>query len=235
MKKSYGTVEAISGNMISVLCEGTIMQNEVGFVLVRDERLRAEVIRVRDNTAYMQVFESTQGLKVGDRLEFSGEMLSVELGPGLLGQVFDGLQNSLPMLAEKSGYFLRRVEHREALNPDFNLHFTPAVKMKDKVFAGMPLGSVPEGIFSHYIMVPFYLNGIFTVVEAAKEGDYGVKDVVCRLEGEDKEIVEVRMVFHWPVKIPISAYAQKYLPKESLTTQNRIIDPFFPIAKGGTY
>ncbi len=233
---TYGYIDAINGNMISVVFEGNVIQNEVGYVLSQKERLKAEVIKIGKNKAYMQVFESTKGLKVGDKVEFSGEMLSVQLGPGLLGQIFDGLQNPLPKIAQQFGFFLQRGLSVEALDSNKKWHFTPLDEVnKTRVYKGYPLGYVKEGIFNHFIMVPFNLNDEYTVEYIAPQGDYTIKDTIARLRNSRNEEIELNMVFTWPVKIPLQAYKEKYIPKEPLVTRTRIIDTFFPIAKGGTY
>ncbi len=158
-KKRIGRVIKVNANMVTAQVEGNIIQNEVAYIIHGQERLKAEVIRVRQNRAEMQVYESTQGLKTGEVVEFSSELLSVELGPGLLGQIFDGLQNPLPALAEKCGFFLKRGVYLEALPDETQWDFTPLVKPGTKVLAGSWLGFVPEKTFKHYIMVPFDLAG----------------------------------------------------------------------------
>ena len=148
-------VVGVNGNMVTVEFTDEVMQNEVAYVHVEGKRLKSEVIRVRGNRADLQVFESTSGLKVGDGVEFTGELLSVELGPGLLKQVYDGLQNPLNLLAEQSGFFLQRGVYLRALNRETKWPWTPLAKPGDTVRAGDRIGSVPEGIITHYIMVPF--------------------------------------------------------------------------------
>ena len=120
-----GQVIGINGNMVSVRTDGDVIMNEVGYILLGDKRLKSEVIRIRGDVAQMQVFEITKGIGIGDDVEFSGEMLAVELGPGLLGQVYDGLQNPLPELAEQAGYFLERGIYLDALERDRKWVFTP--------------------------------------------------------------------------------------------------------------
>ena len=235
MNQKLGKITGINGNMLTVVFDGSIVQNEVGYALRDGERLKSEVIRIQGNNAFLQVFESTKGLKIGDGVEFTGELLSVQLGPGLLTQQFDGLQNPLPVLAEKYGYFLRRGIEIDALDPQKKWHFTPIVKKGDIVFKGLPLGHVPESIFKHYIMVPFNLQGEYTVESIVEEGDYTVNDTIARVKDNRGSILELTMVFDWPVKIPITAYKQRLLPVETLITKARIIDTFFPVAKGGTY
>ncbi|MDD3296289.1 MAG: V-type ATP synthase subunit A [Candidatus Omnitrophica bacterium] len=231
-----GYIQSIQGNMITVHFEEDVLQNEVGYVICGKEKLMAEVIRISDNTAYMQVFEDTKGVKVGDRIEFSLTMLSVKLGPGLLGQVYDGLQNPLPELAKKFGFFLPRGIQLDALNSGAKWHFFPLIKTgKKTVSSAEPLGYVQEGIFKHYIMVPFDLTGEYSVEKIASEGDYTIKDTIAILRDSRGNNIKVGMAFDWPIKIPIKAYRQKLTPKEPLTTKIRIIDTFFPVAKGGTY
>ena len=235
MKEKIGTITGINGNMLTVAFEGAITQNEVGFANHGEELLKSEVIRVQDNLAFLQVFESTKGLKIGDSVGFTDAMLSVRLGPGLLMQIYDGLQNPLPLLAEKHGFFLPRGVVLESLDSDQKWHFTPKVKKGDRVRAGYSLGHVPETQFEHQIMVPFDFQGTFTVESIVKEGDYKPKDTIAELKDEKGAKVAVTMQFDWPVKIPITAFKKKRMPVDPLVTKVRIIDTFFPIAKGGTY
>lgn len=235
MREEIGLITGINGNMISVTFEDNILQNEVGYVVLGEERLMSEVIKITGNTAYLQVFESTKGIKVGDRVEFSGQMLSVQLGPGLLGQIYDGLQNPLVELAEKYGFFLKRGVYEEALDSQKQWNFNPLVKKGDSVRAGEFLGYVPEGIFKHFIMVPFALPGEYSVRSIAAKGKYKIKDTIVSLRDDKGDSIELSMVFNWPVKTPIKAYQEKVPPGESLVTRVRIIDTLFPIAKGGTY
>ena len=154
-EKRQGKILGINGNMVIVEFDDYVVQNEVAFILHKDEALKSEVIRVRGNKAELQIYEDTKGLKVGEKVEFTGELLSVELGPGLLGQIFDGLQNPLPQLAEKSGFFLKRGVYLEALPDESEWEFTPVAKKGDTVRSGDKIGFVYEGIFKHWIMVPF--------------------------------------------------------------------------------
>ncbi len=235
MSKNKGKITGISGNMVTVSVSGRIMQNEVAYIIKGKERLKSEIVRIGDGVAFMQVFEDTKGLKVGDNVEFSGELLSVALGPGLLGQVYDGLQNPLPDLAEEFGFFLPRGVEFKALDDDKKWEFEPEVKKGDTVIQGMPLGHVPEGIFKHHIMVPFDFPGEYTVEEISKKGKYKITDTIAKLKDENGDVHKVTMTFNWPVKIPIAAYRNKIVPENPLTTSTRIIDTFFPVAKGGTF
>ena len=199
-----------------------------------DTRLKGEVIRINGNIASLQVYEMTTGVAVGDEVEFSGELLSVELGPGLLSQVYDGLQNPLPELADKCGFFLQRGVYLDAI-PERDWHFTPAVKKGDKVSAGDTLGTVPEGVFTHHIMVPFDVSGQWTVDSVVAEGDYNVRSEIAVISDESGEKKSLSMVFEWPVKKAIKCYEERLMPDEPMVTKIRIIDTFLPVAKGGTY
>lgn len=234
-KKNMGQITGINGNMITVAFQESIVQNEVGYVLVEGQRLKAEVIKISGDIAFMQVYEITKGLKVGDEVEFSAELLSVKLGPGMLTSVYDGLQNPLPDLAEEHGFFLPRGVVLSPIDEEKSWHFTPTVEKGDVVYKGSPVGWVPEGIFEHKIMVPFDFNDEYTVESVKSEGDYKVTDPVAVIKSSKGESFTLTMVFSWPVKIPITAYAKKLVPKEPMVTKVRIVDTFFPVAKGGTY
>ena len=230
-----GRIKGVNGNLVTVEFDTAVMQNEVAYAIIGDKRLKGEVIRVRGNRADLQIYESTAGLKVDDPVEFSGDMLCVALGPGLLTKVYDGLQNPLNLLAEKAGFFLQRGLYLDALDMESMWDFTPIAKPGDKVVAGDYLGSVPEGIFTHYIMVPFRFSGTWEVLSVAPAGSRKITDPVARLRGEDGEERDVTMVQYWPVKLPISCYREKLLPTRTLITQQRTIDTFFPVATGGTF
>jgi len=233
--KRTGVIARINGNMVSVDFDSFVIQNEVAYIIHKEERLKAEVIRVRAKTAEMQVFESTVDLKVGDKVEFSEELLSVELGPGLLGQIFDGLQNPLPLLAQKCGFFLKRGIYLKALAEEQEWEFTPLVKPGDKIRSGERVGFVPEKIFKHFIFAPFSLAGILEVSDVAKKGKYNLKEPLAKVKDAEGRQTNVFLSQNWPVKIPIGAYQEKLKPKEPLVTKMRLIDSLFPVALGGTY
>lgn len=235
MTDTKGTVVAVNGNMIGVKFDGIVALNEVGFVHVGDKQLKSEVIRIRGNVAQLQVFEITKGIEVGDAVQFTGGLLSVELGPGLLGQIYDGLQNPLPELAEKAGYFLERGVYITPLDNARKWDFTPVAKPGDKVVRADTLGTVPEGTFVHRIMVPFGMYETYTVKSIKPAGGYVLKDTIAELEDEKGNVIPVGMSFHWPVKRAIDCYAERLKPTQTLTTKVRTIDTFFPVAKGGTY
>ena len=235
MDKVTGFVTGVNGNLVAATFSGSVRKNEVGYVQVGDDRLKGEVIRVNGDTASMQIYEMTNGIQVGDRVELSGELMSVELGPGLLTQVFDGLQNPLPELAQQCGFFLQRGVYLDPI-PNKDWEFTPLVKPGDHVSAGDAVGSVPEGLFTHLIMVPFGLKDEGWRVKSVREkGVYNVRDTVAVLENDNGEEKELTMVFSWPVKQPIRCYEERLRPDETLVTKLRSIDTFLPVAKGGTF
>lgn len=233
---SIGKIIGVNGNLIRVAFTDPVVQNEVAYAkLAQGTKLKSEVIRIRGNYAELQVYEDTTGLKAGDEVEFTGELLSVELGPGLLGQVFDGLQNPLHRLAEKSGFFLKRGEYLDPLLRDRKWTFTPVAKVGDKLSAAETLGIVPEGIFKHRIMVPFNIRGTVTVEKIIPAGDHIITDTVAVLKDEEGKLMEVSMIQKWPVRMPIKNYVERLRPTQPMVTQQRIIDTFFPVARGGTY
>ncbi len=235
MSVSKGTVVGINGNMVSVKVEGNVSLNEVAYILLGKTRVKSEVIRIRGDIVSMQAFEMTGGIGVGDEVEFTGEMLSVELGPGLLGQVYDGLQNPLPELAEKCGFFLERGEYIKAL-PKSSWDFTPSVKKGDTLQPADSIGSVPEGIFDHKIMVPFNLpKGEYTVKSIVKKGSYSNDETIAVITDSEGNDHDLTMIFTWPVKKAISLYEERLKPVEPMITKVRLIDTFLPVAKGGTY
>ena len=172
--KRQGKIAGISGNMVIVEFTDYAVQNEVAYIVHGEERLKSEVIRIKGNKAELQVYEDTKGLKVGETVEFTDELLSVELGPGLLGQIFDGLQNPLPQLAEQCGFFLKRGVYLEALPDEAQWEFTPSAKKGDTVKSGDKLGFVKEGIFKHWIMAPFILKGELKIESIADKGRYAM-------------------------------------------------------------
>ena len=235
MSENIGKIIGVNGNLLKVEFETSVIQNEVAYACVGDLKLKAEVIRVRGNNAELQVFEDTVGMKVGDTVEFTGNLLAVELGPGLLTQVFDGLQNPLPALAEECGFFLQRGKYLPPLPRDTKWAYTPKLKKGDIVVAGDTIGTVPEGMFEHRIMVPFNLRGKWTVEKVTAAGEYTVEEVVAVIKDDKGNSKECTIMQLWPVKMPIKAYSERLRPTESMATKMRTIDTFFPVAKGGTF
>ncbi len=230
-------IEAADGNV-------GLMKNEVVFIRPSREgesnaRLKGEVLRVQGYRADVQVFEDTGGIAVGDTVEQSGEMLSVALGPGLLGQVYDGLQNPLEQLALQAGFFLPRGTHLPALGGTTQWSFTPVVRMGETVRAGDTLGTVQEGRFTHRIMVPFDARGDWRV-SWIQEGSFGVDVPVARLSDDSGQQRPVTLSQRWPVRVPLPSrllkanLSERLHPERPLTTTIRVIDTFFPIAVGGT-
>ncbi len=235
MTKNKGKVASINGNLVSVEFDGNVSMNEICFVKVGDTALKSEVIRIRGNVAQVQVYEMTDGIKCGDTVEFTGDMLSAELGPGLLGQIYDGLQNPLPVLAKQAGWFLERGVYADGLDAEKKWEFTPTAKIGDVVRAGEYIGTVPEGPFTHKIFVPFYLLGNYTVKSIVQKGEYTVRETVAVVTDERGREIPVSMSFKWPVKRAVKCYSERLAPVETMETKVRLIDSFFPVAKGGTY
>jgi V/A-type H+-transporting ATPase subunit A len=232
---SHGRIVKINSNMVTVIFDSPVMQNEVAYIRHGEERLKSEIIRVRGNLAEVQVYEATGGLKIGEEVEFTGELLSIELGPGMLGQIFDGLQNPLPEIADLCGFFLQRGIYIKALSETKTWDFTPVAKTGDRVRAGDKIGFVEEKLFRHYCMVPFSLAGNYEVVSIENAGTYTIRQAVARVKDQNGAIHPVYLSQTWPVKIPIQAYSERLKPKEPLVTKMRLIDSLFPVARGGTY
>ncbi len=245
---STGKIVGVNGNMITVRFEGAVAQNEVGYARCGDKRLMAEIVRVRGERCDMQVFDATSDLAIGDEVEFSGELLAAELGPGMLAQVYDGLQNPLAELAEEAAkisedasFFLQRGMYLPGLPRDVKWDFHPTAEVGGRVQAGDALGWVTEGIFDnktmpgHKIMAPFALRGTWTVKSIAPEGDYTVTEDIAVLADELGREMKVQMMQRWPVKVPVKCFAERLAPTETLATSVRTIDTFFPVAVGGTY
>jgi len=235
MTENTGKVVSINGNLVAVEFDGNVSMNEICYVKVDGKALKSEVIRIRGNVAQIQVYEMTGGIKCGDEVEFSGDMLSAELGPGLLGQVYDGLQNPLPLLAEQAGWFLERGIYVDALNSEKKWEFTPTAKPGATLRAGEYIGTVPEGPFTHKILIPFYLLGNYTLKSIAEKGEYTVKDTIAVITDERGREIPISMSFKWPVKRAVKCYSERLAPVETMETKVRLIDSFFPVAKGGTY
>ncbi len=235
MTQNTGKVVSINGNLLSVSFDGSVSMNEICYVKVDDTALKSEVIRIKGNIAQIQVYEMTDGIKCGDEVEFTGDMLSAELGPGLLGQVYDGLQNPLPVLAEQAGWFLERGIYADGLDAEKKWEFTPTAKVGDVLRAGEYIGTVPEGPFTHKIFIPFYLLGSYTLKSIKEKGSYTVREPVAVITDERGRDIDVTMSFKWPVKRAIRCYSERLAPVETMETKVRLIDSFFPVAKGGTY
>ena len=229
--KTTGKVTGIVSNLVTVTVDGPVAENELCHIDLSGTKLLAEVIKVNGDKASVQVFESTRGLRNGDKVEFLGRMLEVTLGPGLLSSIYDGLQNDLTTM---EGVFLKRGEYTEALSHDKLWSFTPIAKAGDKVIAADWLGEVKEGWLPHKIMVPFSFKGEYTVKEVAPAGDYNIDEVIAVLTDASGEDLKVTMTQKWPVKVAIKNYREKPRPRRIMETGVRVIDTFDPIAEGGT-
>ena len=233
------TVTAVNGNIVSIeVPDGNIVKNEVAYVLLGDKRLKSEVLRVYGNEADLQVFEDTEGVKVGDHVELTHRMLSASLGPGLLGTVFDGLQNPLETLANRDGFFLKRGHYADALDRQHKWSFVPIRRTGDRLRAGDVLGTVQERGIDHKIMVPFDLVGKAELTWI-QGGSFVIDEPIARiLDGQDERPLTMRQ--EWPVRVPLPAdllmrhLVERKYPTEPLVTTIRTIDTFFPIARGGT-
>ena len=226
-----GTVSGVIANMVTLVVDGPVAQNEICYISTGGDRLMAEVIKVVGIQVYVQVFESTRGLKVGAEAEFTGHMLEVTLGPGMLSKNYDGLQNDLDKM---EGVFLKRGQYTYPLDKDKKWHFVPLVKAGDRVEAAAWLGKVEENFQPLKIMVPFAQKGVCTVKSIVPEGDYTIEDIVAVLVAGDGSEVKVNMIQKWPVKRAMTNYKEKPRPFKLLETGVRVIDTVNPIVEGGT-
>ena len=226
-----GTVKGVIANMVTLGVDGPVSQGEICYIETGGDRLMAEVIKVVGSDVYVQVFESTRGLKVGAPADFTGHMLEVKLAPGMLSKNFDGLQNDLDKM---EGVFLKRGQYTNPLDEDRIWDFEPLAKVGDEVQASDWLGKVEENSQPLKIMVPFQMEGKATVKQIAAAGQYKITDTIAVLVKENGEEVKVDMIQHWPVKFAMTNYKQKPRPFKLLETGVRTIDTFNPIVEGGT-
>jgi V/A-type H+-transporting ATPase subunit A len=234
------TVTGVAGNILAIETPtGQLMKNEVAYVCLGDERLKAEVLQISGKTAELQVFEETEGIRIGTRVELTGQMLSIALGPGLLGSIYDGLQIPLYDMAEQNGFFLKRGATLDPFDADQRWAFHPACRVGDQLQAGMVLGTVTEQNIKHQIMVPFDEPGKVEVLEI-REGEFRVTNRVARVRDTQGNERPLSMVQQWPVRNPLAGtllrqrVIERLYPADLLVTTQRMIDTFFPIAKGGT-
>ena len=226
-----GTVSGVIANMVTLTVDGPVAQGEICYIETGGDRLMAEVIKVVGANVYVQVFESTRGLKVGSPAEFTGHMLEVKLAPGMLSKNFDGLQNDLDKM---DGVFLKRGQYTDPLDDERVWDFTPIAKVGDTVMAADWLGEVEENSQKLKIMVPFQLEGTATIKKIVSAGQYKIKDVIAVIVDENGNETEVNMIQHWPVKFAMTNYKQKPRPFKLLETGVRTIDTMNPIVEGGT-
>ena len=226
-----GTVSGVIANMVTLVVDGPVAQNEICYISTGGDKLMAEVIKVVGSQVYVQVFESTRGLKVGAEAEFTGHMLEVTLGPGMLSKNYDGLQNDLDKM---DGVFLKRGQYTYPLDKERVWHFVPLVNAGDKVQASAWLGQVDENFQPLKMMAPFTLQGTATVKTIMPEGDYKIEDTIAILTDEEGNDIPVTMIQRWPVKRAMTNYKEKPRPFKLLETGVRVIDTLNPIVEGGT-
>lgn len=226
-----GTVLGVIANMVTLTVDGPVAQNEICYISTGGDRLMAEVIKVVGKNVYVQVFESTRGLKVGAEAEFTGHMLEVTLGPGMLSKNYDGLQNDLDKM---EGVFLKRGQYTYPLDKEKKWLFKPIVKAGDEVGPSAWLGEVEENHQPLKIMVPFQLQGTYKVKSIVEEGEYTIEDTVAVLTDAEGNDIPVNMIQKWPVKKAMTNYKEKPRPYKLLETGVRVIDTMNPIVEGGT-
>ena len=226
-----GSVIGVISNIVTIQVDGPVSQNEICYITVNGDRLMAEVIKVVGQNAYVQVFESTRGMKVGAEAEFTGHMLEVTLGPGMLSKKYDGLQNDLEKM---EGVFLKRGQYTYPLDEDKKWAFKPLVKAGDTVAASAWLGEVEENHQPLKIMAPIAMKGTAVVKSIVPEGEYLCNDTIAVLTAEDGTEIPVSMVQKWAVKVAMTNYKEKPRPFKLLETGVRTIDTMNPIVEGGT-
>jgi V/A-type H+-transporting ATPase subunit A len=226
-----GKVKGIISNLVMVAVDGAVAQNEICYLKLNDIQLMAEVIKVIGKTAYVQVFDSTRGVKINTQVKFTGSLLEVELGPGILSKNYDGLQNDLNKM---DGIFLNRGVSSPALDKEKKWPFKPIVQVGDKVEAASWLGEVDENGLAHKIMVPFKFEGSYTVESIAQAGEYTVYEPIATLKDSIGKSTEVIMSQRWPIKLAVKAYNNKPRPYKLLETGVRAIDSLAPMMEGGS-
>ena len=229
--KTLGRVNGIISNIVIAKVDGAVGQNEICYVYCGETRMMAEVIKVIGDEAYVQVYDSTRGLKIGDKVEFEGHMLEATLAPGLLSRNYDGLQNDLEKM---DGLFINRGSITDPIDFEAKWAFTPLAKAGDKVTAGAWLGEVKEQWVMHKIMVPFVMQGNYTVKSVVAAGEYKVTDTIAVVSDADGNDYNITMVQKWPVKQAIRCFTEKPRPSRVMETGVRAIDTFNPLAEGGT-
>lgn len=235
-------VTQVNGNMVTVQTTLSIKMNEIGYIILPkktedsyDIKLKSEVIRIRGDLCDLQVFEDTRGVFIGTPVEFSSSLLSIELGPGLLNNVYDGLGNPLERLAKISGNFLERGLYLSSINHETLWNFEKIANKDDILFRGNTIGIVKEGLISHHIMIPFYIVDKIQIVKISKNGLYKATDNIAVIKNlRTNSNISLNMIQKWPIKTPINFYNERLAPNKPLRTCVRIVDLMFPIAEGGT-
>ena len=231
---AIGTVVRALGNLLHVRFEGDVRQGEIAYVQVGEESLLSEVIEVASREVKLQVFEDTRGVERNTPVRFTGHLLEAQLGPGLLSSIFDGLQNPLEKIADKSGVYLKRGIYLPPLDMEKQWEFTPVAEEGVWLHRGDLLGTVPEGRFSHKVMVPFSISGKMKLLSIAKKGLYRLEEVIATGEDEEGRPISCSLLQKWPVKMPLIE-GKRVRPTRRLETGLRILDTQFPVLKGGTF
>ena len=226
-----GKVTGVIANMVLLAVDGPVAQNEICYIKTGGDRLMAEVIKINGAKVYVQVFESTRRLKIGEEAEFTGHMLEVSLAPGMLSKNYDGLQNDLDKM---EGVFLKRGDYTNPLDEERVWHFVPLVKVNDTVCAAGWIGSVEENHQPLKIMAPFGIKGTWKVKSIADEGDYHITDTIAVIVNNEGEEKVLNMIQKWPVRVAMEDYREKPRPFKLLETGVRTIDTMNPIVEGGT-
>ncbi|MGR3952039.1 MAG: V-type ATP synthase subunit A [Chlamydia sp.] len=233
-QNARGTVRQTFGNLIHVEFQGHIRQGEVAYVLLPQVQLKAEVIEIAGAEAKLQVFEDTRDIKAGTLVEFQGDLLEAELGPGLLSMVYDGLQNPLEEVAKKAGYFLPRGIYLSAIDRERKWEYLPKAEVGTTITRGSLIGTTLENRFTHHIMVPFSWFGSYTITWVIPQGSYTANTVIAKAIDEHGIERSITMIQKWPIKNQLIE-GTKVRPEAMMDTGSRIIDTQFPIMKGGTF
>lgn len=227
---TQGTIHSIVSNLLQIEVDGPVIQNEICYVKRPNSQLMAEVIKV-SKYVFAQLFESSTELSIGDSVEFTGKMLEATLGPGILSQNYDGLQNNLETMP---GIFIEAGQATAALDMEARFSFKGLKKKGDKVQAGEWIGEVIEGFLPHKIMIPFSWKGSFEIQSISDDIDLAMSEAVAEVKAENGEIHKVFMYQKWPVKKAIESFTYKNSPSRIFHTGLRVIDSLTPIAEGGT-
>ncbi len=228
--------ETSNGRIVKVAGPVVVAENMVGarmydVVRVGAENLIGEIVELHGDKASVQVYEDTVGIGPGEVVVNTGAPLSVELGPGLISSIYDGIQRPLNQLVEQQGNVIKRGSHIPGLRREIRWHFVPTIENGTQVGHGDIVGQVQEStLMLHKIMIP---HGVAGAVEGLSEGDYTVEDAIGAVVGADGNRTELKLMQKWPVRTPRIS-SKRLAPNEILTTGQRVIDAFFPIAKGGT-
>ena len=223
-KGQEGVLRRIAGPVVTAI---NIDAHMYDVVKVGNEELMGEVIKIQGNETIIQVYEDTSGIRPGEPVTNTGLSLAVELGPGLLTSIYDGIQRPLSVLVDKMGDFIQRGVSAPGLDHQKKWEFRPLVKEGDKVSPGTIIGEVQETNIVHRVMVPPNVQG--GVVKSIQRGSFTIDEIVCTLDSG----AELTMMQKWPVRVP-RPVTEKMNPTIPLITGQRILDGLFPIAKGGT-